>query len=587
MSDETTLVRSDDPERLDTPEERASVVVYLGDQVRVCDLEKGASLVLGRNTPADMVVRDPSLSRTHLRVSWEDDGVYVQDLDSRNGTWLGGERIQRSRLYQGARVVAGAVTVAVQVTGTSAAARYGIEGHASIKERLQQELSRARSYRRPLSLLVMRALSGQRAHVSQFCIGVREALEPFAAVGVYGPRELLVVLPEKDSNAALARARKLVDGPGELVCGVATFPDCGSSPERLLAAAFEAAQKADTSQPVVAAQRPSSDGDEGTVVVQNPRMKALYELVDRVADADLAVLVLGETGTGKELVARRLHAASKRHKGPLRVLNCAAIPTNLIESVLFGHERGAFTGADRMRKGLFEEAHGGTVFLDEVGELPAMAQAALLRTLETRRVTRVGSSQEQEVDVRLVAATHQDLAAMVEQGDFRRDLLHRLNALTLEVPALRDRREEVVPLAHSFLAQWSARTGQCAPALDPQAEVALLSHDWPGNVRELRNVIERGVAVSDGQKLGPTELPPHLQGGADVPPACEQPAPRQELLRDMDYRDRVASFERDLILQALRQTGGSQREAAELLGLPRRTLTYKIRALAVKFRNED
>jgi DNA-binding NtrC family response regulator len=586
MSDETTVLSPGDPPALDSLPiaEQATVILQHGDAVRTIGLRPGDSLTLGRGAPSDLIVHDRSLSRLHLRLSWESDGIHVTDLQSRNGTWLSGERIEHSRVFSGARVVAGSVTLAVQLGSSPEAAQLDIEGHAAIKMRIDEELARARCYHRPFALLALRALPGQRAHVSQFCLRVRTALPRFAPIGMYAPHLLLAALPEANQDDACALAQALLRTLDGVVCGLANLSPSAASVEAIIAQAFEAAHEASAERPLVIASTSEAPRAERGVVIENAKMRALYTLVERVADDDLPVLVLGETGTGKELVARRLHAAGSRAGKPLHVLNCAAIPPTLVESLLFGHERGAFTGADRLRKGVFEEADGGTVFLDEVGELPALAQAALLRTLETRRVTRVGSTREIEVDVRLVAATHQDLAGQVGAGAFRRDLLHRLNALTLELPPLRERRDEIVPLARTFLTECSQRRQRKPLTLTAEAERALLGYEWPGNVRELRNVIARGVAVATGTTLGAAELPSELTRAPAslAEPPSVAPDPEPKLLRDMDYRERLAVFERNLIQRALAQTDGSHQRAAELLGLPRRTLSYKVRALGVR-----
>jgi DNA-binding NtrC family response regulator len=294
--------------------------------------------------------------------------------------------------------------------------------------------------------------------------------------------------------------------------------------------------------------------------------------------------VFGETGTGKELIARALHAQSPRHAGPFCAINCATIPATLIVRTLFGLVRGAFRGAPQQKKGLFAQAHGGTVFLDEVGELPAPAQAALLRVVEERVITRVGAVREQSVDVRVVAATHRDLERMVQEGTFRADLYHRLNTLTLALPPLRERRDEIAPLAQVFLRELCREWGRGGAAFTPAAVAALEAHHWPGNVRELRNVIERALILSSSDELGVDLLPESLGPRRNVagavtaqPGVISQPPPapaRDESPAEQDEQARI--------LEALRQTGGNQTRAAELLGMPRRTFVYKLRRYGIK-----
>jgi DNA-binding NtrC family response regulator len=284
--------------------------------------------------------------------------------------------------------------------------------------------------------------------------------------------------------------------------------------------------------------------------------------------------LLGETGTGKELAAWELHKAGPRCSGPMRVVNCAAIPSTLVESIFFGHERGAFTGADRARAGVFEDASGGTLFLDEVGELPAPAQAALLRVLETSKVTRVGGHREIEVDVRVVTATHRDLEQMAESGAFRLDLLHRVNAITVALPPLRERREDIAPLVRHFLTLANEQWGAHAPTIDAEALALLERYDWPGNIRELRNVIARAVAIAENDRLGIVDLPERVRGSEESgvrPPSASG--------QSVDLRGHLRQVERDLVFGALDRAQGNQRKAAELLQLPLRTFERRLAAL--------
>jgi DNA-binding NtrC family response regulator len=312
-------------------------------------------------------------------------------------------------------------------------------------------------------------------------------------------------------------------------------------------------------------------------LVSSPAMREVYGLARRVASHPAPVLILGETGTGKELIARHTHDAGARRDKPFRAVNCGAIPATLLESVLFGHERGAFTGATETRKGVFEEAHGGTLFLDEIGELPLVAQAALLRVLETKQLTRVGGTRVIEVDVRVVSATHCDLEAMLAQKTFRADLFHRLNLMTLRVPALRERSEEIEPLALRFLRSPPIAPFTRARDLAPQALAALNAYAWPGNVRELRNVIERAALLCEGTQLELADLPEAVRSGAAVSGARPtEPAASGR------FADLVRSYETQLIREALASAGGNQTRAAELLGMPLRTLVYKLRSYGLR-----
>jgi DNA-binding NtrC family response regulator len=291
------------------------------------------------------------------------------------------------------------------------------------------------------------------------------------------------MLPETDASTAARWADAPRKASPRVAVGIASFPAHASSAEALVELALAAARSAKSGASACVADVGPMRPNLAAPVVASDNMRRLYDLVARVARTTLPVLVLGETGSGKELVAHAVHQHSPRSKGPFKALNCATIPANLLESVFFGHERGAFTGADRQAPGIFEQAQGGTVFLDEVGELSAQAQAALLRVLETRRLVRVGGNREIEVDVRVVAATHRDLSAMVRAGTFREDLMFRLDALTLRVPPLRERKEEIAPLAELFLARASEQWGTGTKRLSEDARESLEAYAWPGNVR--------------------------------------------------------------------------------------------------------
>jgi DNA-binding NtrC family response regulator len=298
------------------------------------------------------------------------------------------------------------------------------------------------------------------------------------------------------------------------------------------------------------------------------RMQALDRELSRVAPAAISVLILGETGVGKELVAEQIHARSGR-SGRFVAINCAALSESLIESELFGYEKGAFTGADRARDGLFEAAQGGTVFLDEVGELPHTTQVKLLRVLEERKVLPVGARSARALNVRFVAATHRDLEQAVASGAFRQDLFYRLSGVTLHVPPLRERPSEITQLAAHFAAESSRALGRTgAPVLSAAAQRALTQYAWPGNIRELRNVIERAVLMCDDTQLLPSHLPARLlQVAADRSSPGD---PRAALLGQMEQ------MERERIVAALAACDGNQTLAAEQLGISRRTLVARI-----------
>ena len=319
-------------------------------------------------------------------------------------------------------------------------------------------------------------------------------------------------------------------------------------------------------------------------VIRSPSMLELYALARRAAQTDATVLVLGETGTGKEHLARTIHLESARAQQTFQSLNCGAIPENLAESLFFGHERGAFTGADKRHIGMFEKARGGTLFLDEIGELPLTMQAALLRVLETKTFSRVGSNEELRTDARVVAATHCNLARMVAEGSFREDLFYRLSVLTLEAPPLRTRLDELEPLADSFLRATRERWGVSAVEIEPEAMDRLRSYAWPGNIRQLRNAIERAALVAFGAKVLVSHLPPYVLAQTASSAQCEsQAAASVKLPRagESGLKTSLRDYEIQLIKDALRRSGGNRRTAAKLLRLPLRTFFRRMQALSL------
>jgi two-component system response regulator AtoC len=309
------------------------------------------------------------------------------------------------------------------------------------------------------------------------------------------------------------------------------------------------------------------DYPETEIIGTSRKMVAIYKKLARIAGIDAPVLIYGETGSGKELIANALHQNSNRSSAPFVVINCGALTETLLESELFGHERGAFTGAVGSRKGLFESAAGGTVFLDEISETSLTFQVKLLRVIQEHEIRRVGSNDTVGVDIRTVAATNRDLRSMVAEKQFREDLFHRLNVFTISIPALRERSEDIPVLAAYYLKQFSGLQGSSARFL-PEAIALMCRYEWPGNVRELKNVIERTLAFCDNGVIGPDDLE---LGGA----AVEAP--------ELDTGS-LQSMERDHIVQILKETGGNKKRAAEILGIERRTLYNKAKRLGIDLR---
>jgi DNA-binding NtrC family response regulator len=426
------------------PDRRFALLVLFGPEAHAHLLDGCTTVVVGREPPCEIVVRDSSVSRQHARFSLKNGDISVEDLDSRNGTRWRGQRVRQQKLEPGDEVQVG--TARILVVATRTGDEQGADG------------------------------------------------APVQEVGRY--------------------------------------------------------------------------------VIDGPLVKRLYEQVERVAKANVPVLVLGETGSGKEHVAISLHAQSSCSSGPFVVANCGAIPPSLLEATLFGHERGAFTGAVARSVGLLERASGGTLFLDEVGELTMTAQAALLRAVETQRICRVGSPVEVPIDVRFVAATHCDLDAMVQDGAFRKDLYFRLNGVKLLVPPLRERMDEIEALVHVFIERARHEWGARARTISADALDVLSGYGWPGNVRQLRHAIERAALLCAGESIEPSHLPEYVFAR----PVQPKEAPSLvESFTDLSLRTQVEKFEAALLEEALKRTGGSRKAAARLLRIPLRTLFRKLR----------
>jgi two-component system, NtrC family, response regulator HydG len=304
------------------------------------------------------------------------------------------------------------------------------------------------------------------------------------------------------------------------------------------------------------------------IVVKSPAMGRVFDLSRRVAKVDSTALITGESGVGKEVIARLIHDQSARLSSPFVAINCGAVPEGLLESELFGHARGAFTGAAQDRPGLFEAANGGTLFLDEVGEVPQAMQVKLLRALQEREVRRVGENKSRPVNVRVVAATNRDLAAEVATGRFRQDLYYRLRVIELRVPPLRERQDDILPLARTFLAEVAQRVGATVTGFTPRAVNQLCRYDWPGNVRELSNAVERAVVLAQGNRIDLEDLPEEIAGARPRPPAASRLRPLEDV-------------EREHILSVLEASGGNKAKAALHLGIGTATLFRKLRAYGV------
>jgi two-component system, response regulator FlrC len=320
-------------------------------------------------------------------------------------------------------------------------------------------------------------------------------------------------------------------------------------------------------------------GESAGVVAVDPASRELFNIAQRVAQTDATVLLTGESGVGKEVVARFIHRQSARREGPFVAINCAAIPDSLLEATLFGYEKGAFTGATTAQAGKFEQAQDGTLLLDEVTEMPLGLQAKLLRVLQEREVERVGGKKPVPLNIRIVATSNRDMAEAVAKGVFREDLYYRLNVFPVAIPALRERPEDIVPVARNLMVEYGARMGRTGVTLSAQAEQALMDHAWPGNVRELDNVIQRALILSTGPVVQPEHLRLMPRPVAETirPVSVSDVQPATPGLQESDKRvDNMKDLERDHILRTLAEVGGSRKLAIERLGISERTLRYKL-----------
>ena len=551
---------------------RAYLVVREGAGTQVIDLDEGADILFGRSPEATVRLEDGKASREHARVLHRGGELKLVDLGGRNGTLLNDEvvRGQTRVLRSGDRVRIGAAEILVaESAGVSSRI-----GGARLEAELGQLLAaggRAALLRLAVGPEQLGKLSGALADQvlleiqrdgDYACLLADAAAGPavLAAVQRVLPtaRVALVQAPE-DGVAAEALWRRA----GELLAG-ATGPTGTTGAPGAEAGARAGARGGAAAAAAAPAAPPG-------VVVGDPAMVRVFELVRKVAATPTTVLILGETGVGKEVIAEQLHRQSPRASGPFVRLNCGSLPESLLESELFGHEKGAFTGADRRKLGYVEAAAGGTLFLDEIGELTASMQTRLLRVLESHRFMRVGGREEIACDVRVVAATNRDLEAEARAGRFREDLYFRLSAFVLKIPPLRERPAEVELLAELFSRQFARRMGVPAPTLGADALALLRRHAWPGNVRELRNAMEYAAVLAERGVLDAACLPDSVRASADAPaPPAGQ------------MRRQIADLEQRSIQDALDAENGNQTRAARRLGISRRALLYKLEKYGIR-----
>jgi len=552
----------------------------------------GTPFDVGRSASSHIHIDAASVSRNHARIIPDGDAIYIQDLGSTNGTWLNGERLEMEPVpvNVGDAIRFGDVVAQLRGFRASRVFKPRLVTAVEFDERIGEEAERCVRYDRSLAVMAIEIAPVTDRSANTARSAVITNLRSLDVVTVRVPGRFDVMLAECSKEEALEVARRVFDtlqGRGiSGRIGVAAYPtDVPSFDSLLLAAQLAMHSVAEEGIEVAKEGARTLQLGDREVIVAEPSMIRLFGLIERVAAGGLPILVFGETGSGKEIIAEAVHALGPRAEKPLVKLNCAAVPEQLLESELFGHEKGAFSGAESAKAGLFEAADGGTLFLDEIGEMNASLQAKLLRVLEDKRVRRVGATKERQVDVRIVAATHRDLKAAATEGRFRRDLFYRLSAMVLKIPPLRERRREVPLLAERFAAEAADQAGLGAVTLTSNTMAALKAYDWPGNIRELRNAISSAVMVCNGKEVKPEHLPPELTKVTTLEAALDSvpsDLTAQVDLGGLPLEEELRAIERRRISEALEACDGNQTQAAKLLGMPRRTLVRKLGSLDIE-----
>jgi len=559
------------------PPAHAHVVVVDGDSSWTVRLPPAGELVFGRSQEAHVRLAEASVSRLHLKLMVSASEVRAIDLGSSNGTKVNGETISAARsLFSGdAMQLAPTVTIIFHRDKAQVHERPLLEP-AAFAARLGEEIARATRYHRPVALIVLDP--GPSSDKVAMLASLAGRARTIDIPGWSSERRLALIAPELDSGEAQAEAARLLAGLTPAArAGVAVCPEDAADRDALIAAANAAADVALAGRVALARHASTTRmiGDR-SIVVADPVMQRLYALVDRLAPTEVAILIQGETGAGKELVALAVHHGSpRRRNGPFMAINCAALPEQLVESQLFGHEKGAFSGADSAKAGLFEAAKGGTFFLDELGELTPAVQAKLLRVIETQRVLRLGEAKERPVDVRFVCATHKDVEGEVKAGRFRQDLFYRLASARVVLPPLRHRPREIPILADALLEELAKTHALPNRRLSAAARQALLAHEWPGNVRELKNALELAAATADGDTIEPWHLPEHMSRDAPAAFATHAGPAGERKFRPID--EEIRELERTRMSEVLAVCDGNQTRAAELIGMPLRTFVTKLK----------
>lgn len=574
------------------PLQPSGYVLVIDDvSARRLALPEDGVLQIGRSPDADIQIESPAASRRHARLILSGGIANLTDQDSHNGTLVNGERVDGSVPVSPGDTIAIGATLLV-LGSRRRSLRCAFVDLDQLRQRIREEIARAKDYSRFFSLVLLTLdLAKGRNGLLAAAMG---SLRGMDVVAMQGSR-MIVLLPEVDGEGARNVAQTLITAIAPWVttsvAGVASYPGDGCDTESLIANAAAAARSAPTTGVTLASELPVEQEIGGRkIVIAGAAMVGIYELIRRLADSDLSVLILGEPGTGKENAATALHEWSSRARKPFVPINCAAIPATLVESELFGHERGAFSDARAAKAGLFESAAGGTIFLDEVGELSLDVQAKLLRALEQMRVKPVGSTRERDVNFRLVAATNRNLDEAVRDRLFRQDLLSRIKSATVELPPLRERLQEVPLLARLFVRTECEKIGRPTLTLSEATLVQVCSYSFPENIRELRNAMRFAATIADGSTIHPWHLPKSISSHgysgvtAQAPEASPHAAPSPaEQFRNL--ADEIRALERTRMVEALKATGGVHVRAAALIGMPIRTFTLKLKQYQIATRD--
>jgi len=549
------------------------------DVAATVNLPEKGTVLIGRDESATIRIVDPLASRNHARL-YVGERIEIEDLESANGTVVRDKRLgpgERAALVPGESVTIGSTALIVHRRAPPIKPRR-VWPHGYFETRLIEECARAESAHGSLGLV--RVHVGSNAPAAQATDILVSFLRPGDVLAAYAPGEYELLLVDTDPPQATVLGKQILaalEGQGITSrYGLALFRADGISPQALVARACSLVRESK-----------GPDSAPAGVVLENPAMKELYALAKRVAVGTINVLILGETGVGKEVFAETIHRLSARKAGPFISLNCAALSESLLESELFGYEKGAFTGATQAKEGLLQAASGGTLFLDEIGEMALPLQAKLLRAIEARQILRVGSTKVRSIDVRFVAATNRDLEEEVAIKQFREDLFFRLNGVTLSIPPLRERQDEIESLVRLFLGNVASQVGRPVPSLSSAALEAMKRYSWPGNIRELRNVVERALLLASEGEIGLEHLPVQKMLRISSRPLRTsdekvQGASAVVSLQDMERQailgaaTSLQDMERHAILDALARCAGNQTRAAELLGIPRRTFCTRL-----------